>query len=379
MADRIKLRRGSKNKLDLNAYELGYVTDSDEERLYFNNGTMVPIPNNKDIIELKKSVSKIDGINSQLNDNTKHLSNSKMLGYSIEKYKGSAISVPELASSTLRNTEFIDRMVESNCNIVSICPVFWVSNETSQITGYKGNITSSDVLMLCQYAKSNGLKVLLKPHVTCSNYSSYASIAPTDLETFMTSYSSYIIDLVTVCKDYIDIVSITCEMDNQTNKNVSSWKRIINDIRSINPNLLITNASRIDDLQTNVFLNDLDIIGCNLYAPIIGDLSTSINLQMSSVFTESNYLNRILQKAKEIDKKIILTEVGILPSVANFSNPSSWTQLDNVNYDACIRYYSFTVAQYLNSCFSGVIINGNEYLTNSKALSAISNIFSEVK
>lgn len=64
MADRIKLRRGPKNKLDLNVYELGYVTDSDEERLYFNNGSMVPIPNDKDITDIKTEVT---NITSQIN------------------------------------------------------------------------------------------------------------------------------------------------------------------------------------------------------------------------------------------------------------------------------------------------------------------------
>ena len=61
MADRIKLRRGLKSKMDLNVYELGYATDSNEKRLYFNNGSMVPIPNEQDILELKES---IDGIST---------------------------------------------------------------------------------------------------------------------------------------------------------------------------------------------------------------------------------------------------------------------------------------------------------------------------
>ena len=65
MADRIKLRRGSKNKIDLNVYELGYVTDSDEERLYFNNGSMVPIPNNKDITDIKTELTEATNVSIQ--------------------------------------------------------------------------------------------------------------------------------------------------------------------------------------------------------------------------------------------------------------------------------------------------------------------------
>ena len=65
MADRIKLRRGPKNRIDLNVYELGYVTDSDEERLYFNNGSMVPIPNEKDIIDIKTELTEATNISNQ--------------------------------------------------------------------------------------------------------------------------------------------------------------------------------------------------------------------------------------------------------------------------------------------------------------------------
>ena len=65
MADRIKLRRGPKNKIDLNVYELGYATDSDEERLYFNNGSMVPIPNNKDITDIKTELTETTNISNK--------------------------------------------------------------------------------------------------------------------------------------------------------------------------------------------------------------------------------------------------------------------------------------------------------------------------
>ena len=65
MADRIKLRRGPKNKMDLNVYELGYATDSDEERLYFNNGSMVPIPNEKDITDIKAELTEATNTSNQ--------------------------------------------------------------------------------------------------------------------------------------------------------------------------------------------------------------------------------------------------------------------------------------------------------------------------
>ena len=79
MPDRIKLRRGPKSKIDLNVYELGYVTDPNEQRLYFNNGSIVPIPNNKDITDIKTELTKTINISnknkqdiSYLKDNIRH-------------------------------------------------------------------------------------------------------------------------------------------------------------------------------------------------------------------------------------------------------------------------------------------------------------------
>lgn len=65
MADRIKLRRGPKSKIDLNVYELGYATDSTEKRLYFNDGSMVPIPNEKDINDIKAELTEATNVSNQ--------------------------------------------------------------------------------------------------------------------------------------------------------------------------------------------------------------------------------------------------------------------------------------------------------------------------
>ena len=76
MADRIKLRRGSKSKMDLNVYELGYVTDPNEQRLYFNNGSIVPIPNNKDITDIKTELTKTTNVSNKNKQDISYLKDS---------------------------------------------------------------------------------------------------------------------------------------------------------------------------------------------------------------------------------------------------------------------------------------------------------------
>lgn len=76
MPDRIKLRRGPKSKIDLNVYELGYVTDQNEQRLYFNNGSIVPIPNNKDITDIKTELTKTTNVSNKNKQDISYLKES---------------------------------------------------------------------------------------------------------------------------------------------------------------------------------------------------------------------------------------------------------------------------------------------------------------
>lgn len=61
MADRVKLRHGPKSKIDAKNNEIVYVDD--EERLYKGGTTdPIPLPNMKDITDLKESVANASGL-----------------------------------------------------------------------------------------------------------------------------------------------------------------------------------------------------------------------------------------------------------------------------------------------------------------------------
>lgn len=61
MADRVKLRHGPKSKIDAKNNELVYVDD--EERLYKGGATdPIPLPNMKDVNDLKEAVANSSGL-----------------------------------------------------------------------------------------------------------------------------------------------------------------------------------------------------------------------------------------------------------------------------------------------------------------------------
>lgn len=61
MADRMKARRGSKEKMDLKMYEIGYATD--EKRMYIQDDSgAIPLPNKEDIDVINEKVDNSSSI-----------------------------------------------------------------------------------------------------------------------------------------------------------------------------------------------------------------------------------------------------------------------------------------------------------------------------
>ena len=267
------------------------------------------------------------------------------------KIKSASIYIPLNSVSTEENfTTIIKKCKNSNCNTITICPIFWLESKTSNVfTGYKTGLSKEKILSYCTIVKNNGLKVAIKPHVGGEGISSHGDIQPTNLTTWITNYSMLYKELLTLCKDYVDIVCIANELNGQTKSNLSQWKQLISEVRGIKNSFLIGTACHFGELSTNVFLSELDFLGCNMYVPIEGDMSTNIEKQRKSLFTLTNSINTLLKKGDELNKPIIITEVGILPFEMSLSNPEKWgfTEEPPIVEDVQVRYYNLALKEYL--------------------------------
>lgn len=306
--------------------------------IYKTNALKVP-EIEQDIIE----------INSQL-DNIDYKNDSGLFIDIRNKIKSASIYLP--INSIITEEQYIsilDKCIDSNCNTITLCPIFWMQSKTSNVfTGYKTGLTKDIIVNYCIIAKNKGLKVALKPHVGGDGISSHGDIQPTDLTTWLNNYSIIYKDLLNSCKDYIDIVCVTNELNGQTNSNLNQWVQLINDIRNINGNFFIGTACHIEELSTNIFLSYLDFLGCNMYVPVEGDLSTNIEQQRKSLFILNN-INVLLKKGDELCKPIIITEVGILPFEISLSNPEKWgfDEEPLIKEEVQVRYYNLALKEYL--------------------------------
>lgn len=323
---------------------------------------------------LKKVNDRIDETNTQL---------SQLINESnptFGKLKGANIYIPynEINGTFI---ELLQQMKNANCDTLCLCPVLWMSSNTSDVVGYKQGTDKYDVLAKVKIAKEQGFKVVLKPHVGGDGFTGYSSIRPTNIETWLETYEHFLIELATLCKGYIDVFCVGNELNYQTKHHFSTWKAIILKLRNINPSMLISHANHSDEIETNVFLSELDLIGVNVYPPVLGDLSTNIELQRSSLLTQSNELNRVIECSVKHGKDILITECGILPFEDSLHSPSAWgfTTTPPENEDAQVRYYQLAIKELIQANkVKGVMVwNACDGFTfvNRKAQATLKEIF----
>src|SRR5699024_1971953 len=303
---------------------------------WLNDGTLEEIINH-DVLGNKADQSELDKTNEKLKDIDKHVLKTRLS----KKYRGSSVMLAYHPDETqLTFSELLDKLENDNVNTVSICPRYWADNDTSEIVGFRTSeiVDIPYIVDLCSQAKNKGFNVLLKPHVSGEGFTSYNSIQPKDPEKFIQSYSDRLIELFTATNEYVDLFSITNEMDNQTKVFPNLWINLIDQLRTIKRSIKLTNASRPDDLLTNVFLNRLDYIGANLYINIGGDLSTPIAEQERNMFKTSDRVNIAIETALKYGKPLMITEVGTQPYLTGLTNPESWTHSGVINYSYQSRY-----------------------------------------
>ena len=294
--------------------------------------------------------TKLDNFDMQLEDIINRYNNGLFIDIK-NKYRGASIYIPYREDFDNTFEYNVDKAFETNCNTISICPIFWMTSKTGIISGYKWDMQKEEVLEKCKYVKTKGMKVLLKPHVGGEGIGSHGDIIPSDLNAWTDSYTNQLIELFDLCKDYVDIISISNEINGQSKYNYAKWKNCIDTIKAKKPSVITTNANTITELKTNVFLKDLDVLSCNLYVSINGDLSTDIEQQRRSLFTTSPALNDLFSKARELNKPIIITEVGILPFERSLQNPEAWGFTDDppLSYEAQVRYYNLAIREYIQA------------------------------
>lgn len=335
------------------------------------------VANHGDIIDL----------DNRVNQNTAQLSDVVQQNYYKtipKKYNGFNMYLP-FSSEYGTYQSVIDNAVRLGAKCINVCirmTMATVSSETLTLA-----TTQTDLVNAVAYAKSKGLKVFIKPHVNQNSWNIYQNVVSTT--NWLNSYSSLLIQAVTWVKDSIDIVGISNELYSQTNVNLSLWQGLIANIRALNSNIKISCSITKEEITTNLYLPYIDYIGCNLYIGVSGDLTANLATLKKNIFrdynSDVNYIDMLHNKATSLNKKILITEVGILPIIDSLKSPATWSY-DSAYYEANKNlavqtlYYNVFMSTFMNdTIIDGVIIwsltDGFTPIGNTECETIISNYF----
>jgi hypothetical protein len=181
---------------------------------------------------------------------------------------------------------------------------------------------SEGTTLMIEQAKSEGLKIMLKPHVWVMGQGWCGQF---DLKTedewkiWEKDYAKYILSNAKVAEKYsLDMLCIGTEYKIAATKRTLYWKGLIKAIRKIYSGKVIY-ASNWDNYDNIKFWGDLDFIGVDAYFPLTASKNVD-TVELNKTWIK--VVNDLEVFSKKRNKQIIFTEFGYKST--HFSAWNQW-------------------------------------------------------
>lgn len=227
----------------------------------------------------------------------------------IEKINGVNFVSPKYKSKL----NGIDSLKVINANWIAICPFAFLSKNSAKIEyntikNWWGD-TKPGMIEEIKRAKSNKLKILVKPHFWQieSGWGGDFDATGKTKTAWESNYKNYLLYLASLCDSLnVDMLSVGTELKTYTLKHPDFFIELIDEVRKVYKGEL-TYAANWDEYKTIKFWNKLDFIGIDAYFPL-SDKKTpevaELNLQWQKISTNLKLFST------KFNKKIIFTEYG---------------------------------------------------------------------
>ncbi len=201
---------------------------------------------------------------------------------------------------------------------ITLCFLAYQETAHSVEIDYKGSTTpeKDEIIELTNYAKSLGLKVILKPMLDCKDGTWRAHINFFDIDVpcepkwpdWFKSYTEYIVEYAKIAEAAgCEMLVIGTEMV-QTERRASDWIMLINKVREVYSGLITYNTDKYQEENVK-WWNHVDVISASGYYPY-DEIETQIN--------------RIELFAKRFNKPYFFAEAGCPCRVGSKANPNDW-------------------------------------------------------
>ncbi len=185
---------------------------------------------------------------------------------------------------------------------------------------------------LIQYAKNEGLKVMLKPHIWVKGdgwAGDYTLKSKAEWELFEQQYTNYVLAYAKIAQQYnVELFCIATEFRQVVKERPLFWCALIQKIKKIYKGKL-TYAANWDNYQNVTFWNELDYIGIDIYFPLSKKKTPTVDELNKLWIPISNDLNTLASVYK---KPILFTEYGY--KSVDYATAGHWNTSDSEVYNA---------------------------------------------
>jgi hypothetical protein len=239
----------------------------------------------------------------------------------------------------------------------------WVAVVTSQFTSDlssaniyadpDGTESDSNVIRAIEDAHSQGLAVLLKPHLDPASGEWRGFYKPADVDEWFRNYRDMIVRYAGIShRTGVEMLSIGCEFENLSGtRHAGRWTEIIKAVRAVYPGP-ITYAATWAEVGGVAFWDKMDYIGINAYNPLITRGATTVEALTESWNTvpdAPDYAADAMANRspvafyREISmryaKPVILTEVGYRSVTGAEREPGDWSTPGQPDDGLQVRLY----------------------------------------
>jgi uncharacterized protein YjdB len=215
--------------------------------------------------------------------------------------------------------------------------------------------TDSDVEAAILEFHSKGLKVMLKPHVDVNDGTWRGAIAPSDVDTWFASFTTFITHYAQLAQaNNVEMLDFGTEYATMSDGNLAQWTAVINAIRAVYTGKLTygANATSAGDEFTSVtFWDQVDVIGLDNYFPLTNHADPTVE-ELVAAWKSNASGFKIVDAVANLasaypTKPVIFTEIGYLsqagtneePYAYGGSGPSDNTEQQNC-YEAMYEVWS---------------------------------------
>jgi hypothetical protein len=194
-----------------------------------------------------------------------------------------------------------------------------------------------------RYARTYGLKVMIKPHVWVEGQGwagDFKLEKEEDWKRWEQHYTQYITEYARLARSTgAQMLCIGTEYRQAVKRRPKFWRELIRQVRAIYPGKL-TYAANWDEYKSVEFWNQLDFIGIDAYFPI-SESTTPTVAELQDAWKQD--MNQIASFARQHGKPVLFTEYGYRSvdktAGKQWELPDSWESKAPVNLSAQTHAY----------------------------------------